>query len=219
MNAFRIYQLADASFPSGGFAHSAGLEAAAQLGEVRADSLPAYMEAFAWQTGHASLPFVGAAFDDPNAFATIDAHNDAFLLTAIANRASRAQGRSFASVAAKAFGGPALDALAEAARRRSAPLHHAPVFGVALRALGASRGEALTLFLHGQIRGLSSSAVRLGLVGPHEAQALQARMAGVLDQVVTACSHLAAEDAAATAPRFELVQAQHDSLYSRLFQS
>ncbi|HZH77778.1 MAG TPA: urease accessory protein UreF, partial [Archangium sp.] len=33
--AWRVLQLADSAFPTGGFAHSGGLEAAVQQGEVR----------------------------------------------------------------------------------------------------------------------------------------------------------------------------------------
>ena len=100
---FLIWQLVDSAFPTGGFAHSSGLEAAWQHGEVRGRTeLVSFIEASLDQLGHAGLPFVLAAFDAPEKLAEFDALCDAFTTNHVANRASRAQGRAFlAAVAAR----------------------------------------------------------------------------------------------------------------------
>src|SRR6516165_7139902 len=84
-----IWQLVDSAFPAGGFAHSFGLEAAWQQGEVDAASLPAFVRDAIAQAGHSGLPFVLAAFDDPRRVALVDERCDAFLRNPVANRASR----------------------------------------------------------------------------------------------------------------------------------
>ena len=65
MQDWLVLQLADATFPSGGFAHSGGLEATMQAGGLAA---PAALERFihdaVWQAGHMTLPFVAAAHGD-----------------------------------------------------------------------------------------------------------------------------------------------------------
>ena len=215
-----VLQLADSAFPTGGFAHSGGLEAAAQLGEVAsAEDLATYLDAALWQAGHASLPFVGAAHDAPAQVAQVDAACDAFLTNHVANRASRTQGRAFAATAACVLERPALRALDEACRARAVHAHLAPVFGAALSTLDVSRERAQALFLYTTLRALTSAAVRLGLSGPHEAQRAIAARAGVMDRVLSACAALSVHDAAQTAPLLDLFGMAHDRLYSRLFQS
>ena len=60
---FLFWQLADSAFPTGGFAHSGGLEAAWQHGEVaNRGELVSFIEASLHQLGHAALPFVTAAY-------------------------------------------------------------------------------------------------------------------------------------------------------------
>ena len=58
-------QLADSAFPTGGFAHSWGLEAAWQAGELDAGSLPPLLRQLLWQTAYGTLPIVTAAYDHP----------------------------------------------------------------------------------------------------------------------------------------------------------
>jgi urease accessory protein len=215
-----LLQLADSAFPTGGFAHSSGLEAAAQLGEVRTTpELALFVDEALMQAGHLALPFVGAAHDAPEEVARLDRACDALLTSHVANRASRTQGRAFAATCARVFDGAALAALDEACRTRALNAHLAPVLGAATRALGVSRDEARALLLHGTLRGLASAAVRLGLTGPHEAQRLVHGRAATLARVLSESAALAPEEAHQTAPLLEIFGATHDRLYSRLFQS
>src|SRR6266481_9350644 len=92
-NDWLIWQLIDSAFPTGGFAHSAGLEAAWQHGEVRnSGELVSFREASLQQLGRAALPFVTTAFDEPERIAQLDQLCEAFTSNHVANRASRLQG-------------------------------------------------------------------------------------------------------------------------------
>jgi urease accessory protein len=217
---WQLLQIADSAFPTGGFAHSSGLEAAVQHGRSRtAGDLGVYVGEHLWNVGWASLPFVTAAFDAPGDVWALDAWNDAAITSHVANRASRTQGRTFLATCARIFDDPPVLALAARARTREVSAHLAPVFGASLAALGASRHEAQALHLYLALRGVSSAAVRLGIVGPHEAQRLQRSHGSTLDGVLAACGDLAPDDAATAFPLLDMMGATHDRLYARLFQS
>ena len=212
-------QLADSAFPAGGFAHSYGLEAAWQQGEVDAASLPAFVRDAIAQAGHSGLPFVMAAFDDPDSLLVIDERCDAFLRNPVANRASRVQGRAWMGTVERSFPREAVHSLAVAVRARPGHRHFSPVFGATLRALGLERHEAARLYLFGAARGTLSAAVRLGVTGTTDAQRILAERSGDLDRAIERSSDLGIDDAAQTSPLIDLWQASHDRLYSRLFQS
>ena len=215
-----LWQLADSAFPTGGFAHSGGVEAAFQHGELRGrESLADFLEAALSQTGSSALPFVSAAFDEVQPFCELDQLCDAFTSNHVANRASRLQGRAFLNSAVRAFPSPALCAWCAESVGLEGPAHLAPVWGGIARLLGLERSGALRLFLFTQLRGWMSSAVRLGIVGPIEAQSIQARVAPQAEQTIDRCSALTLEDVAQTAPLLDLFQGAQDRLYSRLFQS
>ncbi|HTA30703.1 MAG TPA: urease accessory UreF family protein [Candidatus Cybelea sp.] len=207
-----LWQLADSALPAGGFAHSGGLEAAWQHGQVQNSlELGALMESSLRQLGQASLPFVTAAHDDPACLATLDKWCDSFITNHVANRASRLQGRAFVSSTEKIFPGRS---------KGLAPCgHFAPVFGATSRALGVERSRAARLFFFLHLRGLIAAAIRLGIVGPMEGQALQHRLSPVAGEILAQCEGLPVEEAAQTAPLLEIWQATQDRLYSRLFQS
>lgn len=105
-----IWQLADSAFPAGGFAHSAGLEAAMQHGEVTCrDDLEDFTCAVIRQAGYSALPLVTAAHAEPVDLAALDALCDAFLSNPVANRASRGQGQAFLTACTRSFRGRARD--------------------------------------------------------------------------------------------------------------
>src|SRR5689334_4011659 len=78
-NPWLIWQLGDSAFPTGGFAHSSGLEAAWQHGEIRARSdLLAFLRNLITQCGQGALPFVSHAHLAPGRLAEFDSTFDAF---------------------------------------------------------------------------------------------------------------------------------------------
>jgi urease accessory protein len=213
-NPWLIWQLCDSAFPTGGFAHSSGLEAAWQHGEVRGRTeLVAFIKTSLDQLGHAGLPFVTAAFDAPEKLTAFDALCDAFTTNHVANRASRAQGRAFLTAVERIF--------PEAGAPTQSPpfAHFAPVFGACLRRLEVPRERATRMFIFNQLRAVLAAAVRLNIVGPMEAQMLQNQLATEAECVRLRCEALSLNQIAQTAPLLDLWQGAQDRLYSRLFQS
>lgn len=212
MSDWRLWQLADSAFPTGGFAHSGGLEAAYQRGWVRdSNSLEDYLRASATQLERGVMRFVDEVMTEHGAFAQIDQRCDLFLNNHVANRASRAQGSAMLYSAAKAFESVEIVKLAGEAKSQRLPAHLAPVFGVVARDLGIVAIRARRLFLFMSIRSILSAAVRLGIVGPIQAQQIQARFDIDIESIET--------EPVQTSPLLDLVHGTHDRLYSRLFQT
>jgi urease accessory protein len=210
-----LWQLADSAFPTGGFAHSLGLEAAWQHGEVRNRmELISFTETTLLQLGHTALSFVTAAFDAPEKLDEFDQLCDVFTTNHVANRASRAQGRAFMAAVNRIY---RLEV--ENRKLEIQFAHFAPVFGMCLRRLNVSRETTGRMFFFSQLRSILAAAVRLNIIGPMEAQILQQRAAIKAEQVLIGCQSLSLDDLAQTSPLLDLWQGAQDRLYSRLFQS
>jgi len=218
--SWQILQLADSAFPTGGFAHSGGLEAAVHLGQARAGpELDAFVRGYMWNVGSALIPFVAASHEDPDAHSSLDSLLDATLSSQVVNRGSRTQGRAFLGTCARVFDVRAIDDLARRAREHQVPAHFPPAFGAVLRALESEHRQTLALFLYLALRQVVSAAVRLGALGPYEGQRLQIKHGPTLDEILSACEGRRPREAALVAPVVDLIGATHDGLYSRLFQS
>ena len=221
-----VWQLVDSAFPTGAFAHSLGLESAWQHGEVASrDDLRRFVEATILQAASGALPLVNAAHREPSRLAEWDALNDAFLTNAVANRASRQQGRTLVASAARIWPSSRWTACG-ASRQRPTPncqlqlcAHAAPITGVVFAALGVSLETTQRVVLFVAARGVLSAAVRLGVTGSYDAQRLQSECAGWSATVLARYRDAGPADLAQTAPFIDILQGAHDRLYSRLFQS
>jgi urease accessory protein len=212
------WQVVDSAFPTGTFAHSWGLEAAWQHGEIPdREALEAFVIASVQQTGYASLPLVNSAYRYPERLEALDEQADAFLLNTVANRASRVQGRALLATAERVWPSGTLASIR--ARADATCAHAAPLSGVTFRAIGLSLGTTQRLVLFATARGVLSAAVRLGITGSFDAQRLQAGCGAWLERIAQHCETLTEDDLAQTAPLLDLLQSSHDRLYSRLFQS
>ncbi len=215
-----IWQLADSAFPTGGFAHSGGLEAAWQHGEIRSrGDFINFVETSLQQLGHGSLPFLRAAWSEPTRLSELDAHFDVFTTNHVTNRASRLQGRAFWMAVERSFPLVSLEELRPQIEAEDFCSHLPPMFGAVTAALGLKEPDVVQVFFFCYLRGLIASAVRLGIIGPMEAQAMQYKLSAKAQAVALECADIAVEDAAQTAPLLDLWQGAQDRLYSRLFQS
>ena len=206
-------------FPTGGFAHSWGLEAAWQSGEVdRPGDAPAVRP-------RRRLP------DGPRRAAVADgrlprarpARRARCVERASADQRRRQPRQSHAGAGVRRRPAPHL-AVTRAGGARGAGKHDrcghcAPLVGAVLRALDVPLEVAQRLLLFTTARGVLAAAVRLGIVGSYQAQRLQYDSATVLEDVMRRCGDLEDDAAAQTAPVVDMLQSSHDRLYSRLFQS
>lgn len=207
-------QITDSGFPTGGFAHSCGLEAAIAHGAIQStQELESFFSEALWQLGHSSLPFANATFDEPPTLHEADALNHAFLSNHVANRASQTQGRTFFSTCQQAFD------VEELSTRQDFHFHYAPVFGVIMKKLSMERGPMQRSFLHISLRGMLSASVRLGMIGPYQAQKILTAFHPKLEEVIRKCGPYGLDDVSQTAPLIDIYQNNQDQLYSKLFLS
>lgn len=219
-----LWQLLDSVFPTGGFAHSSGLEAAVQIGSV-ADSitLQHFVLSCIQNTAALLLPFVFEASQcsSIDLWKRLDSFLHAQLTNHVARRASITQGTALLRVASSVFVEiPQLKEMrAYALKLDQTQVHHAPLFGFLCGLLGIDAMTAQRAFLFVTLRDLFSAATRLNVVGPLEAAQMQHRIATEAEAILSKYANRPIRDAHQTAPVMDVIQGFHDHLYSRLFRS
>ncbi|GAQ78555.1 urease accessory protein F [Klebsormidium nitens] len=223
-NDWLTWQLVDSLLPTGGFAHSLGVEAAQQAGLLRGPSgLRDFLVSSLENVGALLLPFVYAGYQvgSISEWEELDAAMDATLSNHVANEASATQGAALLRVVAGVHQGIAFFKEMRVHTRAShgARSHHAPVFGVVCSRVGISSATAQRAYLFMALRDMTSAATRLNLIGPLEAAILQGALFPQAEAFAALYSDRPIEDARQTAPLLDIVQGGQDRLFSRLFRS
>ncbi|XP_020549020.1 urease accessory protein F isoform X1 [Sesamum indicum] len=216
------WQLLDSILPTGGFAHSFGLEAAMQARLVISpEDLRTYVIHVLENTGSLLLPFVYAAAMSPDTqtWHKLDRLLNAMLTNEVGRKASIAQGSALMRVAASVFSEiPSLKMMrSEALSSGAVSFHHAPIFGLVCGLLGFEAETTQKAYMFVTMRDVISAATRLNLVGPLGAAVLQHQVAPIAEDLSTKWMNRAVEEACQTCPLLDTVQGCHSYLFSRLF--
>ncbi|KNC87485.1 UreF protein [Sphaeroforma arctica JP610] len=233
-----LWQLIDSAFPSGGFAHSGGLEAASQYGLTPTyTQLSGAVTTAVQQVASQSLPIMHQVHTNPESVWEADHFLDCSLTNNVANKASRSQGEALLSSAIDCFPTDSetsqcaylsqMKAEGRARRRHNARnknepnqpvyFHFAVIFAAVCRELKIPVDDMCDAFLFISLRGLTGAAVRLGLIGPIQAQRLQFQLTPATSAMSSHYIAQRLQDSASTDPILDLVHSNHDSLFFKLF--
>jgi urease accessory protein len=200
--------LADGRLPTGGHAHSGGLEAACARGAVAdLNDLEEFLRGRLATAGLVAAGFAAAACRDPDSWPELEAELDARTPSAALRKASRAQGRALMRAGR---------ALWMVAREPGDP-HHAVALGLVAAAAGLAPDHAALAAAYASITGPASAAVKLLSLDPYPVHALLARLADACEQ--TARDASTRELPAASAPLLDLDAEDHATWEVRLFAS
>ncbi|MFC7531279.1 urease accessory protein UreF [Actinoplanes sp. GCM10030250] len=214
MSLATLLLLADGRLPSGGHAHSGGLEPQIAAGRVRdVDALDGFLRGKLATTGLVTAAFTAAACADISRAAELDAGLDARTPSPALRKASRAQGRALLRA------GRAMWPLAAIGREPHQPV----ALGALASAAGLTPGDAAVAAAYGTITGPASAAVRLLGLDPYAVHALLARLAPECDRIaeLAAARPTAPADElpAAGAPLLDIGAEHHATWEVRLFAS
>ncbi|MCU1449678.1 MAG: urease accessory protein [Acidimicrobiales bacterium] len=207
MTELLLLLLADGRFPSGGHAHSGGLEAAVSAGGVRdLPTLGAFLEGRVTTAGAVDAWAAAAACAGADT-AVVEAEYEARCPSPALRAAGRAQGRGLKRTAARSW--PAVAS--------SGVEQHAVVLGCVSRAAGLAPADAAALAMHSLLMGAAAAAVRLLPLDMADTAAVVACLAPVAERV--ARESVTQEGPAWSAPANELRAEEHARWEVRLFAS
>jgi urease accessory protein len=181
---WNAFMLADSGLPTGSFAHSAGIEAAAQLAMFQEQhALQDYIQAAIRSSLQLQVPFLLQDYKSIQDWSKCDKQLNAYMVSnSVACRASLEQGQGLLRVALSwlherqakvdttgenyAHYISLLQAIQEATTLDDNQGHLAPIFAIVCLSLHVSPKEAYQLLGYCTARDMVSAAVRLNLIGP-----------------------------------------------------
>ncbi|MEU8235881.1 urease accessory UreF family protein [Actinoplanes sp. NPDC048967] len=214
MSLATLLVLADGRLPSGGHAHSGGLETAVAAGRVRSvRDVGGFLGGRLRTTGLVSAAFAASACARTGEFVDLDRGLDARTPSPALRRASRAQGRALLRAGRAMWPVPAV----------GREPHHPVALGAVAAAAGLGPLAAAVAAAHGAVSGPASAAVRLLGLDPYAVHALLAGLAPEIDRIAAdaaARAHDPVDDLpAAGAPLLDIGAELHATWEVRLFAS
>ena len=221
-----LLQFTDGLFPAGAYAHSFGLEACVDSGEVRdAAGVEAFLRAYL-EGSAAPTDAVGAicarraaAREDLDACLALDETLDAMKPASELRDASRQMGRQTLRVATHLRAQPSLQNFASAVAAEATPGHHPVVFGMIGGALGWNAMEMTSAYLYSTSAALVGAALRLLPLGQLAGQTILWNIRPRIAALAEHAQDKTEADMWSFAPALEIAGMRHALLDARLFRS
>lgn len=219
-----LLHVSDASYPTGAYAHSMGLEGLVETGVVRdAASLEAYLAKQALPAlVRGEWPFVAGAHAAGEGRSLADVERlDAWCHALRGSRELREAGARLGAqrvmMAEEVRPDPWTRALADALRAGRWRGHAPVAFGALCGGAGIPRKDALAAHAYQQLSGALAASMKLLRIGQVAAQQVLGRLLGKLAPAVARADEVAIEDAGWFAPVVDIASARHETGYTRLF--
>ena len=221
-----LLQFADGLFPAGAYAHSFGLEACVESGQVSdAAGVEAFLRAFLkGSVGPTDAVVVvcarrAAAAEGLESLVSLDADVDAMKAVSELRDASRQMGRQTLRVAANLPRAPLIERFARAVAEGVAPGHHAVVFGAIGGTLNWDSLEMTGAYLYSASAALVGAALRLLPLGQLAGQRILWNAQPLIAELAQEAQGRTEQDIWSFAPALEIASMMHARLDARLFRS
>jgi urease accessory protein len=222
MNA-ALLLLSDGRLPSGGHAHSGGLEQAVVDGRV---ATVADVELFARgvlaSSGLSYAALAAVSCSQVGYWALLCAEFEARTPSAAARRSAAVQGRALLRTGRRVWPSTVLEILAAYSDRPPLPI----VQGAVAFAAGLTSSDVALACLHNMVSGVASAAVRLLGLDPIEVAAMLAGLTEDIDRIARQAAAFAGTDIgnvgdlpAVTGPLLDILAERHDDREMSLFAS
>lgn len=221
-----LLQFSDGLFPAGAYAHSFGLEARVQAGEVTDANgvqsfLSAYLEGCAAPTDCVAVLCArraAAAGDIASCFA-LDETIDAMKTPSELRDASRQMGRQTLRVATHLPCHALLDEFAKFVAEEKTPGHHSVVFGIIGGVLDWDALDMIGAYLYSTSAALVGASLRLLPLGQLAGQSILSNVRPLIASLAAEVQDKNEADMWSFAPALEITSMQHALLDARLFRS
>ena len=223
---WRLLQISDQLFPTGGYAFSHALETYVDQGVIR--DAAACLQLFEALCEHALGPcdavfcrhaFRAAAREEMARLMALDQLLTASKITRELRLESERTGQAFLRASLAMLQAPLTEAFWRACAQHQTPGNHAIAFGLVAQRLELSEASTVQSYLYNVVAGWVSVAVRLIPLGQMEGQRLLYDLTSGLGEIMQRYRDLDPEDAWNNMPGLDIRSMQHERLYSRLFRS
>lgn len=220
-NLATLLLLADSRFPTGGHAHSGGVESVHALGRMTTIAeLELFIDGRLATSAKTDAAFAAAACAQPNNLVALDHELEVRNPSPKLRDVSRSLGRQMIRVALRAW--PDLDATTLRIINANGPLQPIALGAVAYAAQ-LSPHDAALVSLHHFVGMATTAAVRLVGLDPFDVQAIAARIASRLDDIAAEAAMFAnttnSELPASTSLLADIMAEHHATWEVRLFAS
>jgi urease accessory protein len=221
-----LLQLCDTALPTGAYAFSSGLETYTQQGLIPAvATLQEWLEAVLHHTVHGShllpvaLAYRATTAGDWAQLERLDQHLTAMKHARELREASVKTGQGLLRLAVQVWPGPAVERLHALYQQQRVAGHQALVLGVIGCQLGCEERIIIEAAGYQWLSSMISAALRLLPIGQLAGQQLLTALLPHLPVIADDIHQRGWDDLSSAAPEFDIRAMQHETLYSRLFQS